>query len=128
MPLPDILYTGIAYARGGHRLVTLHVALDLTAPTSGAGTVELWDTATLRPVGEPLKVPASPRSPGGIFVQTSADGRRVVHGSVAGFAVVWDLNPQHWSSLACRIAGRSLTVAEWQRYLPGRDYRPACNP
>jgi DNA-binding SARP family transcriptional activator/WD40 repeat protein len=126
MPLPAILYTGVAYARDGHRLVTLHVAKGSTATTDGAGTVELYDTATLRAIGEPLAVPAAPRTPGGIFVQTSADGRRVVHGGDAGFAVVWDLDPAHWTTLACRVAGRTLTRAEWRRYLPGRDYDPAC--
>ena len=59
-------------------------------------------------------------------MQTSADGGRVVHGSLAGFAVVWDLDPARWEKLACGIAGRQLTRAEWHRYLPGRDYDPAC--
>ncbi len=125
MPLPSSLYTGIAYARNGHRLVTLGVEWNPTA-TAKPGTVELWDTASLRAVGQPLVPPAAPRSPGGVFVQTSADGRRVVHGSLAGFAVVWDLDPARWKKLACGIAGRQLSRAEWRRYLPGRAYQPAC--
>ena len=55
------------------------------------------------------------------------DGGLVVHGSDAGFAVVWDLDPRHWSALACGIAGRSLTRGEWDGYLPGLAYDPACN-
>ncbi|MDD9208243.1 hypothetical protein PU560_17505 [Georgenia sp. 10Sc9-8] len=27
---------------------------------------------------------------------------------------------------ACRLAGRNLSLAEWQTYLPGRDYAAAC--
>jgi hypothetical protein len=57
----------------------------------------------------------------------SPDGRRVTNGTDEGFAVVWDLDRAHWEKLACRIAGRPLKRAEWQRYLPGRDYQPACN-
>jgi WD40 repeat protein len=125
LPLPSSLYTGIAYARDGHRLVTLGVEWNPTA-TGKPGTVELWDTASLRAVGQPLVPPTAPRSPGGVFVQTSADGRRVVHGSFAGFAVVWDLDPARWEKLACGIAGRQLSHAEWRRYLPGRAYQPAC--
>ena len=35
-------------------------------------------------------------------------------------------NPRHWEKLACRIAGRNLTRAEWNQYLPGRDYHRTC--
>ena len=121
---------GIAYARNGRRFVTLHIERNTsysddlsTVTTAGAGSVDLWDTASRRAVGEPLRFPA-----GGVYVDASDDGSRVVHGSDAGFAVVWDLEPAHWEALACELAARPLTRAEWDRYLPGRDYGPACRP
>ena len=26
---------------------------------------------------------------------------------------IWDLDPEHWATAACRVAGRNLTRAEW---------------
>ncbi len=26
---------------------------------------------------------------------------------------IWDLDPEHWATTACRVAGRNLTRAEW---------------
>ncbi len=40
--------------------------------------------------------------------------------------MVWDVAPDHWDATACRIAGRNLTRAEWNQYLPGRPYQATC--
>ena len=40
--------------------------------------------------------------------------------------MVWDVDPDHWDAMACRIAGRNLTGAEWNQYLPGRHYQKTC--
>ena len=40
--------------------------------------------------------------------------------------MVWDVDPAHWDAMACRIAGRNLTGAEWNQYLPGRHYQKTC--
>jgi hypothetical protein len=39
---------------------------------------------------------------------------------------MYDLDPMRWQTLACRIAGRPLTITEWNKHFPGRPYRPAC--
>ena len=107
---------GVAYVNGGRRVVVL---LD---PENGIGRLQIWDPGTRRSVGEPLRFPAAATG-----LDADRDGGLVVHGSDAGFAVVWELDPTRWSELACGIAGRSLTPEEWDRYLPGRAYDPACN-
>jgi WD40 repeat protein len=38
----------------------------------------------------------------------------------------WDVSPAAWSQRACEVAGRALTEEEWERFLPGRAYDPAC--
>ena len=38
----------------------------------------------------------------------------------------YPLDAAHWLAQACRVAGRNLTQAEWDRYLPDRPYRPVC--
>ena len=35
--------------------------------------------------------------------------------------------PSAWLRAACGVAGRDLTRAEWDRYLPGREYRATCS-
>ncbi len=39
----------------------------------------------------------------------------------------YPLDPAQWLALACTIAGRDLTQAEWDRYLPGTPYRRVCD-
>jgi hypothetical protein len=87
-------------------------------------TFELWDATTLRPVGAPTDLPdRTAWTP-----NPNADGAQLASGSIdgSGDAVVWDLQPQHWEALACQIAGRNLTAAEWKQYLPGRAYDLTC--
>jgi hypothetical protein len=41
--------------------------------------------------------------------------------------VLYDLEPNDWSTIACRAAGRNLTRDEWDHYLsPLGAYRPTC--
>jgi DNA-binding SARP family transcriptional activator/WD40 repeat protein len=37
------------------------------------------------------------------------------------------LEPAAWLRHICGIVARDLTIAEWRRYLPDRDYRPTCS-
>ena len=39
----------------------------------------------------------------------------------------WDLRPESLVRQACRLAGRDLTAAEWNLYLPTRPYRRTCS-
>jgi hypothetical protein len=43
-----------------------------------------------------------------------------------GQAWLWDISVERLRERACRTANRALTKEEWQRFLPGRDYAPAC--
>jgi hypothetical protein len=47
---------------------------------------------------------------------THADGR----------GAVYDVDPELWEQRACAIANRTLTREEWEEFLPGRPYEPAC--
>ena len=55
-----------------------------------------------------------------------SDGRDllVTHGN--GQGAIWDLDPESWAQRACAIANRTLTREEWEEFLPGRPYEPAC--
>ena len=39
----------------------------------------------------------------------------------------YPVTPSAWLREVCTIAGRDLTRAEWERHLPGREYRATCS-
>jgi WD40 repeat protein len=92
------------------------------ATSSSDGTVRLWDTSSSRPVGTPL--PGIPNVQVGVAFMRRGTHIATVYDSGQGYA--WDVRPSSWSQFACTIAGRTLTRAEWQDALPGREYAPAC--
>jgi hypothetical protein len=60
------------------------------------------------------------------MLDISPDGRRllITHGN--GQGAVWDIDPESWEQRACAVANRTLTRVEWEEFLPGRPYEPAC--
>jgi hypothetical protein len=93
------------------------------ATSSQDGLVRLWDVATGRQIGNPLGGQSSAVG----AVAFSPDGKTLAAGIVDTVrlwhvAYLVDIVPQ-----LCASAGRSLTVAEWARYVPpGPAYRKVC--
>lgn len=78
-------------------------------------------TKNEQPIGAPL-----PGLPGQAVVGLlTPDANAVIAGYGTGQAYRWDLRPASLTRQACGIAGRTLTRAEWDGFLPGRDYEPA---
>jgi DNA-binding beta-propeller fold protein YncE len=111
---------GLAYVRGGSVLATTSELA--AAGTNGGAEAQLWDVATLEPIGEPMQVGVV----GNFYVYANNDGSEMVTGTTNGHAVAWDLNIADWSDTACRLAGRNLTKSEWARYLPTEPYHATC--
>jgi WD40 repeat protein len=83
------------------------------------GTITLLDTDQRRLIGTGL--PGSKRIDGLAFRD---DGHLV---SFSGTQILeWDLRYDSWRSYACSLVNRSLTRAEWRKYLAGREYRRTC--
>jgi WD40 repeat protein len=104
----------LEWLRDSHTVVT----------TGGDGTVSLFDVerglARTRPLpgsGEPGKSPAH-------LMPSPTDALVVLRGDRSGWR--YPLRSSAWLSEACAIAGRDLTTAEWDRYLPGREYQHTC--
>jgi hypothetical protein len=69
--------------------------------------------------------------PGGGTLVTLAPGDAVIVWDVGPDAGTTSIDlgraePSMWLRRSCAVAGRDLTRAEWDRYLPGREYRPTC--
>jgi WD40 repeat protein/tRNA A-37 threonylcarbamoyl transferase component Bud32 len=80
----------------------------------------LWDVASGTRVGS---VTAGSRK---AKMDLSSDGRRLLMTTGNGEGAVWDVDPESWARRACALANRTLTGEEWDEFLPGRSYEPAC--
>ena len=81
----------------------------------------LWDVASGTRIGPSLTAGSRTTE-----VDVSPDGRYLLQTHANGQGAVWDIDPESWSRRACRLANRTLTRAEWEQFLPGRQYEPAC--
>ena len=87
---------------------------------SGKPDASLWDVAAATQVG---------RLSGGsrrAMLDLSPDGRRLLMTSGNGQGAVWNIDPVTWAQRACTLANRTLSREEWEEFLPGRRYGPAC--
>jgi WD40 repeat protein len=109
--------------QGGNGAFTLEFSPDgRTLAVSGFEPVaSLWDVGTGTQIGPQLT--AGDRR---TMIDLSSDGRLLleIHGN--GQGAVWDVDPESWKRRACDLANRTLTRAEWEEFLPGRPYEPAC--
>jgi DNA-binding SARP family transcriptional activator/class 3 adenylate cyclase/WD40 repeat protein len=92
----------------------------LTAGTDGM--TRLFDVATRRQLGASL--------PGAENHWTTAlfgpRGESAISLTDTGQAWLWDIAVERLRQRACRTANRALTREEWRRFVPDRDYAPAC--
>jgi WD40 repeat protein/tRNA A-37 threonylcarbamoyl transferase component Bud32 len=93
-----------------------------TLAVSGyAPVASLWDVATGARIGPTLRA-GSRRAD----IDLSPDGRELLMTAADGRGAIWDVDPKSWSQRACRLANGTLTPEEWEEFLPGRPYDPAC--
>jgi len=56
----------------------------------------------------------------------SPDGKHLYSSSTDGALRRWDVDPDSWGDQICVLAGRNLTQAEGERYLPDTPYEKTC--
>ena len=91
----------------------------LLATVGPARPIEVWDAVTGELRG--VLVAASGTS-SAMFLSDS----ELVGISGDGAVHTYDLAVEDWIARACRIAGRELTSAEWDQFLPGYPYQDVC--
>jgi hypothetical protein len=58
-------------------------------------------------------------------IAMSFDAKRAASGHIDGTLRLWNISVDSWTSLACRLANRNMTDAEWKAHF--RDaYRQTC--
>jgi WD40 repeat protein len=85
-------------------------------------TIILWDLATRRPLGSPLRGHTKSID----LLAFAPDGKSLTATDEDGNLILWDVDPTSWQERACRIANRNLTKEEWQRYLGDEPYHLTC--
>jgi WD40 repeat protein/tRNA A-37 threonylcarbamoyl transferase component Bud32 len=93
----------------------------MLAVSGGDSFASLWDVANGSQIGPRLTAGGR-----GATVDFSPDGRRLLEIHANGRGAVWDVDPESWKRRACGVANRTLTREEWNAFLPGRAYAPAC--
>ncbi|MFP5253071.1 MAG: hypothetical protein ACLGH4_04680 [Actinomycetes bacterium] len=97
-----------------------------TVVTSGKDEmVSLYDVERDLVRGRPF--PASEHPGDGYTFLLPFPTDEVVVFNEGGPGHAFPVDPARWLAQACTIAGRDLTQAEWDRYLPGRPYRSICD-
>jgi WD40 repeat protein len=119
--LPTPSSGGVEFLRGGSVMMT-------TSTVSGRDITQLWDTATLAPIGESLPPIGGPLTPSRYEYSLARDpeGTMAAAGTSEGVITIWHVGVELWRAVACHIAGRNLTQQEWLRYFPGEPYRRTC--
>ncbi len=90
--------------------------------TSNDQTVAVYDVVTHRRVGDPIPVDAPLIFPG--FLRP--DGRELAVTMKDG-VMIWDIDPEHLAVAACKLAGRNMTLPEWEGLMGAfGPYRSTC--
>jgi hypothetical protein len=91
----------------------------LLAFASWDHTIIIWDTSSWQPQTTPTDHTDQVNS-----VAWNEDGSRLASASDDGTVIIWEF--PDFSQLNCQLAGRNLSLAEWEQYMPGVDYRCTC--
>ena len=93
------------------------------AAASTDKTVILWDVASRKPLGEPLKG----HEDRVWSVAFSPDGKTLASASEDKSVILWDVDLASWLLKACAIANRNLTHMEWAQHVgEGVPYQAPC--
>ncbi len=94
----------------------------ILASGSYDNSVILWDIATQRQIGPPLK--GHTNNIAGLSF--SYDGRYLAVGARDNLVILWDIDRESWKRHACMIANRNMTKDEWNHFMDDEPYVKTC--
>jgi WD40 repeat protein len=94
------------------------------ATASHDGSIILWDVASRKPLGEPLRGHKNEV----MGLAYSRDGYTLATGDMDGTIMVWDvgMDVKALETRACTIVNRNFTHNEWYNYMGDEPYRATC--
>ena len=107
-------YTHVAFSADGRFLFL-----------ANASTTAIWDARQYRLLVPSFSLPGD-NTNDAIFLAVPKDRNELILASQSKLTRL-DLRQPVWEQAACDVAGRRLTKDEWERFLPGRPYAPACS-
>ncbi|MCG8927555.1 hypothetical protein [Lentzea sp. CC55] len=87
---------------------------------------EIWDVSDPDAPVQQLYLPADDSTSSFYDLEFSPDGTTLAIVSASTGVELWDTDQERIVPGLCNAAGDPITEQQWQRYLPGRDYRPPC--
>ncbi len=100
--------------------LAFHQDGDVLASGSENYLIALWNLSPPQLIGDPF-TGADGAVTGLAF---SPDNNILFSGTDAGTISRWNI--EEWKQLACQLAGRNLTRAEWEQFFPNESYRASC--
>jgi WD40 repeat protein len=89
--------------------------------------LELWDLPRREPFATETFATTTGSEGSGSQVAFAPDGRSLAVLGLDARPLIFDVDPRSWLRVACRIANRNLTEAEWRRFVgPGFPYERTC--
>jgi hypothetical protein len=110
----------------GAEVLWLNYSDDGELLVSGAddGGVSLWDAVSLDLLG--TVYPHHGEAPVPVGAQFIGDSHDVAIASYDGNVYRWTTDLDRALDFTCQMAGRDLTEAEWEQFLPEQPYREVC--
>ncbi|HZC53773.1 MAG TPA: hypothetical protein VE441_14920, partial [Mycobacterium sp.] len=90
-----------------------------------AAQAQLYDASTLEPIGTPFPTGPIPAGYATRLIAVNRSGTMFAEATNLD-PLLWQVDPNGWLKIACTIAARNLSSAEWQHYLPHRSYQRTC--
>lgn len=106
--LPRSELTGV---RGAVTGLTFWNGSDTLISSDDAGDVRLWNVSDRRQIAQ-LQGPTSSVA----SLEVDVDSSSVLAPNAGGDLWAWSLDVAGWRDLACQLAGRNMTQAEWDLY------------
>lgn len=121
----DIAEKTVRRTLRGHQSSVTSLAFSADGKFIASGSLDkraiLWDALSGEAV---LQIDAQNNAFVGVAL--SGDGKTLATRSGTTNVRCWNIDVQRWTEIACSIVNRNLTREEWETFLPGESYRPAC--